>query len=54
LGSLAELSPSFDGATTESAIATPDAPLVWQLDFGRVVSGFVELDFDAPAGTVDR
>ncbi|KRA24745.1 hypothetical protein ASD65_10170 [Microbacterium sp. Root61] len=40
-------------STTESAHrSSPDDPLLWQFDFGRVLSGFVEFAFDAPAGTV--
>ncbi|WP_129669893.1 family 78 glycoside hydrolase catalytic domain [Phytoactinopolyspora endophytica] len=27
-------------------------PVLWQFDFGRIVAGYVEIDFDAPAGTV--
>ncbi|MCP2636007.1 hypothetical protein K0817_005420 [Microbacterium sp. HD4P20] len=32
--------------------ASAAEPLLWQFDFGRVVSGFVDIEFDAPAGTV--
>ncbi|MGV2984701.1 hypothetical protein ACNPNP_13440 [Microbacterium sp. AGC85] len=32
--------------------AAPDDPSLWQFDFGRVLSGFVEFAFDAPAGTM--
>ena len=40
--------PSLQG---ELGVAAND-PLLWQFDFGRVVSGFVELEYEAPAGTV--
>lgn len=33
-------------------MAGPADPVLSQFDFGRVVSGFVELDFEVPAGTV--
>ena len=26
--------------------------MLWQFDFGRVVAGFLEIDFEAPPGTV--
>jgi alpha-L-rhamnosidase len=45
--------------TADSAVSlphvrevTPAAPLLWLIDFGRVVTGLTELDFTAPAGTV--
>ncbi|NLP85194.1 hypothetical protein HF576_15205 [Microbacterium sp. CFH 90308] len=30
----------------------PADPILWTFDFGRVLSGFVEFDFEAPEGTV--
>lgn len=41
---------SINTATTH--YASPDDPILFEFDFGRIVSGLVELDFDAPSGTV--
>jgi alpha-L-rhamnosidase len=40
-----------DEPPAESATATPDSPLLLTFDFGRVVSGLVEVDVVAPDGT---
>lgn len=42
---------AYDQPSAESATATPDAPLLLTFDFGRVVSGLVEVDLVAPEGT---
>ena len=52
LQALETLGPQPGTSSPAPSVAAPGEPLVWQFDFGRIVSGFVELDFDAPAGTV--
>jgi alpha-L-rhamnosidase len=42
---------AHDESPAESMTATPDAPLLLTFDFGRVVSGLVEVDVVAPEGT---
>lgn len=40
-----------DGALAGQAVG-PNEPVLLLFDFGRVVSGYLEIDFEAPAGTV--